>query len=96
MAEPDITFPYPAHFVPIQKGTNLLQDVDNYTNRVHENCEKKKTTTYRCTERMSAKCPALATLDSETKMIVNVSLCHRGGRMENINAWYLNTHMVYL
>jgi hypothetical protein len=25
-----------------------------------------------------------------------VSLCHRGGRMENINAWYLNTHMVYL
>jgi hypothetical protein len=21
---------------------------------------------------------------------------HRGGRMENINAWYLNTHMVYL
>jgi hypothetical protein len=26
----------------------------------------------------------------------NVSLCHRGGRMENINAWYLNTHMVYL
>jgi hypothetical protein len=27
---------------------------------------------------------------------VSVSLCHRGGRMENINAWYLNTHMVYL
>jgi hypothetical protein len=27
---------------------------------------------------------------------VCVSLCHRGGRMENINAWYLNTHMVYL
>ncbi len=26
----------------------------------------------------------------------SVSLCHRGGRMENINAWYLNTHMVYL
>jgi hypothetical protein len=25
-----------------------------------------------------------------------VSLCHRGGRVENINAWYLNTHMVYL
>ncbi len=25
-----------------------------------------------------------------------VSRCHRGGRMENINAWYLNTHMVYL
>jgi hypothetical protein len=25
-----------------------------------------------------------------------VSRCHRGGRMRNINAWYLNTHMVYL
>jgi hypothetical protein len=27
---------------------------------------------------------------------VIVSRCHRGGRMRNINAWYLNTHMVYL
>jgi hypothetical protein len=26
----------------------------------------------------------------------NVSLCHRGGRIQKINAWYLNTHMVYL
>jgi hypothetical protein len=26
----------------------------------------------------------------------SVSRCHRGGRMRNINAWYLNTHMVYL
>ncbi len=25
-----------------------------------------------------------------------VSLCHRGGRIQKINAWYLNTHMVYL
>ncbi len=25
-----------------------------------------------------------------------VPRCHRGGRMRNINAWYLNTHMVYL
>ncbi len=25
-----------------------------------------------------------------------VSRCHRGGRMRNINAWYLDTHMVYL
>ncbi len=30
------------------------------------------------------------------KTNISVSLCHRGGRMENINAWYLNTHMVYL
>ncbi len=29
-------------------------------------------------------------------LMLIVSLCHRGGRMENINAWYLNTHMVYL
>ncbi len=29
-------------------------------------------------------------------LVIPVSLCHRGGRMENINAWYLNTHMVYL
>ncbi len=25
-----------------------------------------------------------------------VTRCHRGGRLRNINAWYLNTHMVYL
>ncbi len=25
-----------------------------------------------------------------------VSLRHRGGRIQKINAWYLNTHMVYL
>ncbi len=31
-----------------------------------------------------------------SRPIISVSLCHRGGRMENINAWYLNTHMVYL
>jgi hypothetical protein len=24
------------------------------------------------------------------------SVRHRGGRMKKINAWYLNTHMVYL
>jgi hypothetical protein len=34
-------------------------------------------------------------LDNAT-VVTTVSLCHRGGRMENINAWYLNTHMVYL
>ncbi len=28
--------------------------------------------------------------------VVTVSLCHRGGRIQKINAWYLNTHMVYL
>jgi hypothetical protein len=33
---------------------------------------------------------------NKRQIIVPVSLCHRGGRMENINAWYLNTHMVYL
>ncbi len=27
---------------------------------------------------------------------IAVSLCHRGGRIQKINAWYLNTHMVYL
>ena len=27
---------------------------------------------------------------------VSVSLRHRGGRIQKINAWYLNTHMVYL
>ncbi len=26
----------------------------------------------------------------------SVSLRHRGGRIQKINAWYLNTHMVYL
>ncbi len=25
-----------------------------------------------------------------------VSLRHRGGHIQKINAWYLNTHMVYL
>jgi hypothetical protein len=28
--------------------------------------------------------------------IGTVSLRHRGGRIQKINAWYLNTHMVYL
>ncbi len=28
--------------------------------------------------------------------LTSVTRCHRGGRMRNINAWYLNTHMVYL
>jgi hypothetical protein len=27
---------------------------------------------------------------------ISVSRRHRGGRMQKINAWYLNTHMVYL
>jgi hypothetical protein len=27
---------------------------------------------------------------------VSVPYRHRGGRMKNINSWYLNTHMVYL
>jgi hypothetical protein len=30
------------------------------------------------------------------RLEVVVTRCHRGGRMRNINAWYLNTHMVYL
>jgi hypothetical protein len=77
MAEPDITFPYPARFVPSQNGTNLLQDVENmYTYRVHRKCEKKKIANYRCTKRMSAKCPALATLDLETNMIVKILHSH--------------------
>ncbi len=29
-------------------------------------------------------------------LMVAVSLRHRGGRIQKINAWYLNTHMVYL
>jgi hypothetical protein len=28
--------------------------------------------------------------------VVTVLHRHRGGRTGNINAWYLNTHMVYL
>ncbi len=28
--------------------------------------------------------------------IVSVPYRHRGGRIQKINAWYLNTHMVYL
>jgi hypothetical protein len=28
--------------------------------------------------------------------IFSVPYRHRGGRMKKINAWYLNTHMVYL
>ncbi len=27
---------------------------------------------------------------------ITVSHRHRGGRIQKINAWYLNTHMVYL
>ncbi len=27
---------------------------------------------------------------------INCSVRHGGGRMKKINAWYLNTHMVYL
>ncbi len=31
-----------------------------------------------------------------TIMDGNCSVRHVGGRMKKINAWYLNTHMVYL
>jgi hypothetical protein len=34
--------------------------------------------------------------NSDPVVHIHVSRCHRGGRMRNINAWYLNTHMVYL
>ena len=35
--------------------------------------------------------------NNQAKLFVKiVSRCHQGGRMRNINAWYLNTHMVYL
>ncbi len=30
------------------------------------------------------------------QIVMCVSLRHRGGRIQRINAWYLNTHMVYL
>ncbi len=33
---------------------------------------------------------------TQNSIFVIVSLCHRGGRIQKINAWYLNTHMVYL
>ncbi len=33
---------------------------------------------------------------SMSMIVIGVTRCHRGGRMRNINAWYLNTHMVYL
>jgi hypothetical protein len=38
----------------------------------------------------------LSEKDSLIVKIVNVSHRHRGGRIQKINAWYLNTHMVYL
>jgi hypothetical protein len=70
MADPDISLPSPANFVLSQKGANLLQDVNNFTYRIYEKNVIKKTTTFRCTRKMSAKCTAIATLDEETYMIV--------------------------
>ncbi len=37
-------------------------------------------------------------LSTENKgiLITVVPYRHRGGRIQTINAWYLNTHMVYL
>jgi hypothetical protein len=40
-------------------------------------------------------CLPPSTTESDFRM-GGVSLCHRGGRIQKINAWYLNTHMVYL
>jgi hypothetical protein len=72
----DITLPSPAKFVLSQKGTNLLQDVNNFTYRIHEKNLFKKMATYRCTRKMSAKCPAFATLCQETNMIVKFHHAH--------------------
>jgi hypothetical protein len=72
MTEPILDLLSSARFVPSQKGTNLLQDANNYTYRIHNKCEKKKIADYRCTRRMSAKCPAVATLDLEMNMIVKI------------------------
>jgi hypothetical protein len=82
MTEPILFLPSLARFVPSQKGTNLLQDANNYTYRIHDKCEKKKIANYRCTRRMSAKCPAVATLDLETNMIMKI--LHEHVHMSNI------------
>ncbi len=71
MTEPILDLPSLALFVPSQKGTNLLQDANNYIYRIHDKCEKK-IANYRCTRRMSAKCSGVATLDLETNMIVKI------------------------
>jgi hypothetical protein len=46
--------------------------MNNYTYRIHDKCEKKKIANYRCTRRKSSKCPAVATLNLETNMIVKI------------------------
>ncbi len=76
MEDPDISLPSPAKFVLSQKGTNLLQDVNNFTYRIHKKNLLKKTTTYHCTRKISAKCPAFVTLCQETNMIVKFHHAH--------------------
>jgi hypothetical protein len=76
MEDPDISLPSPAKFVLSQKGTNLLQDVNNFVYRIHEKNLLKKTATYRCTRKISAKCPAFFTLYQETNMIVKFHHAH--------------------
>ncbi len=41
ITEPDLILLSPAHFVPIQKGTNLLQVENKFTYRIPNKCEKK-------------------------------------------------------
>jgi hypothetical protein len=43
--------------------------VNNFTYRIHKK-NVIKTASYRCTKKMSTKCPTIATLDLETNMIV--------------------------
>ncbi len=82
MADLDISLPSPAKFVLSQKGTNLPQDVNNFTYRIHEKNVLKKMATYRCLKKMSAKCPAIAILCQETNMIVK--FCHAHVHTSNI------------
>jgi hypothetical protein len=72
MAEPPDIFPYPAKFVPSQKGTQLLQDCENFTYRIHEKNIKNNTANYRCTKKIAAKCPAVAVLDLGSSQIVKI------------------------
>jgi hypothetical protein len=50
--------------------------VNNFTYRIHWKNMIKKTTTYHCTKKMSAKCPAVVHWDLETNMIVRFLHAH--------------------
>jgi hypothetical protein len=57
---------------------------------------KNQHRTRSCWEDLPRSLPCLNKESEQSFLFTIVSLCHRGGRIQKINAWYLNTHMVYL